>query len=178
MMTKIWKECVLTPTVEDALSRTLEEALKELHQDLVQHVLDKSPQGDSSAIELIVGDFFNSIADLSLNETTVHFSHSSEVMFDPLYLRYEEQLKLAHTAFVKKLVEVAQKKHRIAMLPTVLKEYARFFNRHYVKTHKELQKNQSEVIIKFTRYLLKLRAKKFGASSMEKVDKKLSPCDR
>jgi len=31
MFTKIWKEYVFTPTLEDALSRTLEESLKELH---------------------------------------------------------------------------------------------------------------------------------------------------
>jgi len=133
-MTKIWKECVLTPTVEDALQRTLDEALKELHQDLIQHIQDRNPQGDFSANELIIGDLFDSLADISLNETTVHYSNSSEVLFDTIYLKFEDQFKLAHTAFVKKLVEVAQKKHRLQMLPNVLGDYKRTFGRHYTKT--------------------------------------------
>ncbi len=67
--------------------------------------------------------FFDSVSDLSLNEQTVHYSESTEVLLDPLYLRFESTLISAHTKFVKKVMETAQKKQRLYMLDRVFEDY-------------------------------------------------------
>lgn len=126
-------------------------------------------------MKTVVEKFFDSLVDLSVNEKSIHYAKTTDVLFDGVYSRFEHILLKASLTFTKKILEIAHKKKRLSMIDSVLTDYAELFNGIPAKSLKDIEKMRSETVIKFVRFLVKARHKKFLTSDFEKVEAKAGP---
>ena len=159
MMTKIWKQDVLTTTLEDKLMKAFVGSIKELTSDLQQHVETRSPAGDISPYKSVYRLFFNSLLDLSVNEKTIHYYSSSELVLDGPYPKYESVLVTSLQAFTKKILETGQKVKNLSLAGRAMEDIKTVFSSVPARTEKDIVKVQAEITIKFFKCLLKMRLK-------------------
>ena len=101
---------MLTSDVTNMLMKAFKQSLKELHNDFLQHITDWGPLGDVTPSKRVYKLFIQSLEDLSLNERTIHYGESSDVVYDDLYILFEKVLVNEAAVFTKRLLETAYKK--------------------------------------------------------------------
>ena len=101
---------MLTSDVTNLLMRAFKHSLKDLHNDFLQHITDRSPLGDVTPTKRVFKLFIQALEDLSLNEWTIHFNQSVDVVYDELYNLFEKVLVNDAASFTKKLLETGYKK--------------------------------------------------------------------
>jgi hypothetical protein len=101
LMTKIWGSEVNDEDMLLNLKDYLKSALNEHHQDLLQHIRDKSVRKDTTAMAAVLKKFFQTLVDTSINEKSVHFVSSTNIAFDKFYNKLETVLLQECGSFVK-----------------------------------------------------------------------------
>ncbi len=147
----------------DKLVLAFTKTIKQIQDEFLQMVIDKSPLGDYTQTKEVLTWFFNSFIDISLNERTIHFYHSGDVIFDGFFSTFEDIVKRENKYFCKKFVEVAYNKKNIGSIDYLFEEYSNIFTFLPVKTLSGFEQIKSETIIKFFWFMLKLQTKKISS---------------
>jgi hypothetical protein len=101
LMTKIWGSEVNDEDMLFNLKDCLKNTMGEYHQDILQHIRDKSVRKDTMAMEAVLKKFFLTLVDTSINEKSVHFVSSTDVAFDKFYNKLETVLLKDCGDFIK-----------------------------------------------------------------------------
>lgn len=85
----------------DNLKRMCIASVTDYHNDLIQHIRDKTPVCDIDPFEKVMKGFIQAILDLSINHRSVHFINSTDIEFDDLYAKFEKDLIKECSSFIK-----------------------------------------------------------------------------
>jgi len=77
--------------------------------------------------------------DLSLNEKTVHYLHSTDVIFYGLYEQLQSIILNENKSFFKKFIETAFKNKNLQSSKTLFGEYIQIFDFLPLKTFQDLE---------------------------------------
>lgn len=176
MMTRIWNDEVLTPEMQAHLEIMFKNSIKEYHQDLLQHIRDKTVLKDNIPMEAVLKKFFQALMDCSINEKSVHFINSTDIEFDKFYNSFADILLAETGNFVKTALEVGYKSKNLKVVYGTFEEYSTTVKSFLPsKTQKQFEKTKTEIVVKFIRYIICSRLKQFSTFDFSKIEKKWSP---
>lgn len=174
-MTKIWGSEVNDEDMLFNLKDCLKNTMGEYHQDILQHIRDKSVRKDTMAMEAVLKKFFLTLVDTSINEKSVHFVSSTDVAFDKFYNKLETVLLKDCGDFIKLAWEVGYKAKNLKSVYSIFENYSntvKSFLPH--KSQKNFEKYKAEIIIKFIRFIVWNRLKQFSSFDFKKIEAKWS----
>jgi hypothetical protein len=155
LMTKIWQDVVNDEEIISNLKVCFKAVIRTYHNDILQHIRDKSVRKDSSPMSAVLKKFFSSLIDESINEKSVHYLNSIDIEFDQLFNMFEGVLMKEIGVFVKKALEVGYKAKNLKLVYSVFEEYSSTVKSFIpLKTQKQFEQIKTEVVIKFIRYIL------------------------
>lgn len=173
LMTKIWGSEVNDENMLFNLKDCLKNTMGEYHQDILQHIRDKSVRKDTMAMEAVLKKFFLTLVDTSINEKSVHFVTSTDVAFDKFYNKLETVLLKDCGDFIKLAWEVGYKAKNLKSVYSIFEDYSntvKSFLPH--KSQKNFEKYKAEIIIKFIRFIVWNRLKQFSSFDFTKIEAK------
>ena len=172
-MTKIWGSEVNDEDMLFNLKDCLKNVMSEYHQDIIQHIRDKSVRKETMAMEAVLKKFFITLVDTSINEKSVHFVNSTDVAFDKFYNKLETVLLKDCGDFIKLACEVGYKAKNLKLVCAIFEDYSstvKSFLPH--KSQKNFEKYKTEIIIKFIRFIVCNRLKQFASFDFKKIEAK------
>jgi hypothetical protein len=180
LMTKIWGSEVNDEDMLLNLKDCLKSALNEHHQDLLQHIRDKSVRKDTTAMAAVLKKFFLAVVDTSINEKSVHFVSSTNIAFDKFYNKLETVLLQECGRFIKLAWEVGYKAKNLKLVISVFEDYSNTIKSILPpKSQKNFVKYKTEIIIKFIRFIVCNRLKQFASFDFKKIEAKWNAsCDK
>lgn len=95
--------------------------------------------GDYSPVKDTLKEFLTSMIDISLNEKSVHYLHSTDVIFHGLYEQFQSIILNENKSFFKKFIETAFKKKNLASIQSLFGEYIQIFDFLPLKTFQDLE---------------------------------------
>lgn len=150
MMTTIWYHIVLDKVMVTRLEEALAAQLEIIHENIISHQIDEAPQGGLEDVKAIVRNFTQSILDISINESSVHYLNHSNVVLDHLYERFEDLLLKISWNFIKLICEKVYNKYMVRDLLDILDNYSSIMHTFGpIRFKKNFEKKKTVLVCKF-----------------------------
>lgn len=173
MMTRIWGDVVLDQDMTEDLKDSFKGAIREYHKDRINHIKNKAVLGDDLPIQAVMNKFFQALVDTSINEKSVHYIGSTEVVFDRLYNMFEGALMKECKEFIKLAFESGYKSKTLKGVYSIFEEYSKTIKSFLPhKSQKVFEKLKCETTVKFIRYIICTRLKQFANLDFSKIEAK------
>lgn len=150
--------------------------IRDYHKDLAQHIRDMVPTSDIIPFETVLKRFMQAMIDLSINQQSVHYLNSTKMEFEKLYTDFEEILLKEAQGFVKHALEIGFKTKNLKRVYKIFGEYSTTVKSILPKkSQKDFEKEKTNIIIKFIRFILTTRMSAFAKADFSKIEKKWCP---
>jgi len=170
-MTKIWADEVNDSDTVEHLQKSFKCAIQDHHNDIYQHIRDKSVRKDSATLKAVMKKFFSALVDTSINEKSVHYLNSTDLEFDSFYNIFEDLLIKEVATFIKRALEVGYKAKNLKLVYGVFEEYSSTIKSFLpIKTQKMFEKHKTEIVVKFIRFILWSRVKQFSQFDASRIN--------